>query len=312
MAGLVSVIIPTKQGKDTLEKTLRSVINQTYNNIEIIVVDDNGIKTENQLETEKIVKKVSEKILYMPLDKHVNGSYARNKGFSVSSGEYIAFLDDDDFLLKNKIEMQVKMLDSEDAGMCICGSYIINKDKVGYVDRPVIKNRMMIRYLTGQYLFNTSTYLIRRNVVESLKGFDERFERHQDWEFCTRLLSKYKIVSVPIPLVIKYGEGRNKVVDVKKMITQREFFLDTLSELIAKSVGEKSLQAIENYHHRQLALTCFVQREFELGMKQIKKCSGIEAANLLSCFNLGIYLKLRKALKGSKKIDSRDLEYLVD
>ena len=95
---LVSVIIPTYKRSKSLNRAIDSVLSQTYPNIEIIVVDDNGKGSKYQLETEKSLEKYikTDKIKYIIHDVNRNGSAARNTGFKHSRGEYINFLDDDD------------------------------------------------------------------------------------------------------------------------------------------------------------------------------------------------------------------------
>ena len=95
---LVSVIIPTYKRPDYLDRAIDSVLNQTYNNIEIIVVDDNNPNTEGRERTEKIMRRYENNphVIYIKHEYNKNGSAARNTGFKASHGVYLAFLDDDD------------------------------------------------------------------------------------------------------------------------------------------------------------------------------------------------------------------------
>ena len=112
MNPLVSVIIPTHGDGHTLQRAVESVLKQTYNNIEIVVVDDNGIDSENHLLTESIMHKYKDnsKIKYVVHQKNLNGAVARNTGEKNSKGLYIALLDDDDVFFEKKIEVQLKEL----------------------------------------------------------------------------------------------------------------------------------------------------------------------------------------------------------
>lgn len=98
---LVSVIIPTYGGAEFLSRCVDSVLSQTYKNIEIIVVDDNGLDTPKQKETAIAMKKYSSlsNVKYVCHEVNKNGSAARNTGVKNSNGEYIALLDDDDVFL---------------------------------------------------------------------------------------------------------------------------------------------------------------------------------------------------------------------
>ena len=105
----VSVIIPTHKGSGVVQRAVDSVLRQTYKNIEIIVVDDNGRLSEEQLKTEEVLKTYINDglIKYVPHEINKNGSAARNTGVRNSSGEYITLLDDDDEYLPDKVETQV-------------------------------------------------------------------------------------------------------------------------------------------------------------------------------------------------------------
>ena len=99
--GLVSVIIPTFQRAKYIERAIDSVLNQTYKNFEIIVVDDNDQESEARKEMIKRMDKYSSdsRIIYIKHEKNKNGAAARNTGINVAKGEYITFLDDDDYFL---------------------------------------------------------------------------------------------------------------------------------------------------------------------------------------------------------------------
>ena len=102
---MVSVIITTYKRAEFLERAIDSVLNQSYKDIEIIVVDDNGLNSPYSIYTQNVMKKYSsnDKIKYIQHKTNKNGAAARNTGIQASVGEYITFLDDDDFFLKNRI-----------------------------------------------------------------------------------------------------------------------------------------------------------------------------------------------------------------
>ena len=137
MNPLVSIIMPTYKGTDNICIAIDAALRQTYDNIEIIVVDDNGEGTENQIETEKLLQKYikDNKIRYIRHKKNINGSAARNTGMKVSSGKYISFLDDDDdVLMPEKIEKQVRLFEQLDDGfgLVYCSGYVVKSTGVGY------------------------------------------------------------------------------------------------------------------------------------------------------------------------------------
>ena len=100
-SGLVSIIIPTYKRANYLERAIESVIRQSYRNIEIIVVDDNDSGSKYREENIKIMSKYEgcKNIKYLKHRKNKNGAAARNTGIAAAAGEYLTFLDDDDFFL---------------------------------------------------------------------------------------------------------------------------------------------------------------------------------------------------------------------
>jgi len=104
----VSVIIPTYNRSNFIDRAINSVLNQTYPNIEIIVIDDNGNETPaRKIMIEKMRKyEASPNVRYLKNNKNMGGALARNIGIQESSGQYITFLDDDDEYLPNKVEVQ--------------------------------------------------------------------------------------------------------------------------------------------------------------------------------------------------------------
>ena len=118
---LVSVIITTFCGSKVIERAILSVINQTYSNIEIIVVDDNGYGTKEQIETQDILNKFK-KVVYIVHRTNINGAAARNTGIRSSNGKYICFLDDDDQYTIDRVESQKRILcnTKADVGVSYC------------------------------------------------------------------------------------------------------------------------------------------------------------------------------------------------
>lgn len=216
---LVSVIIPTYKRSEFLCATIDSVLAQTYKNIEIIVVDDNGIGTVYQQETEKRLQPYIQKnlITYLCHRVNKNGSAARNTGFSESHGEFINYLDDDDELMPQKIEMQVKclQLSSNDIGATYCNSKtirikgIINK-KIEKVSQYSQEGNILKEYLLAKCCFNTSAILFKRKVIFSLNGFDESYYRHQDVELMTRFFANYKIICTSLEPLLSYDISKDR------------------------------------------------------------------------------------------------------
>lgn len=183
---LVSAIITTHNRSELLIKAINSVLNQSYGNIECIVVDDGSTD-----ETWNICKD-NEKIIYLRIEPENSkgGNHARNVGIQNAKGIYIAFLDDDDIWLETKIEKQVAtfQLDKK-TGVVFCG-FIIN-DKSGNCLKkitPFIKHRENIKKkILYSIITVTSTLMIKRDLLDSIDGFDENLRFWQEYELTIRL-----------------------------------------------------------------------------------------------------------------------------
>lgn len=211
---LVSIVIPTYQRPQFLERAINSCLNQTYNNVEVIVVDDNNPDTVARAETEALMKKFSNvaNLHYVKHEKNKNGSAARNTGWKASSGEYITFLDDDDEISPSKIEKQVECLASlpADYGACYT-AYIIRmsngtEQHSVTCDQGDVSIKALMRTL---YLGSGSNLLLRRSVVEEVNGYDESFRRNQDIEFMARVTEKYKFAYISDVLLTIHLQAPN-------------------------------------------------------------------------------------------------------
>lgn len=132
---LVSIIMPAYNCEDYIGLALNSVINQTYNNWELIVVDDCSTD-QTSIIISKYVKK-SSRIKYFKLDKNSGAAVARNKAIGIASGKYLAFLDSDDLWVSEKLSKQIAFMEKNDYGFT-CTSYTKINEKGEYLNRTIV------------------------------------------------------------------------------------------------------------------------------------------------------------------------------
>ena len=236
MSELVSVVIPSHGGGEFLQSAVDSVLNQTYKNIEVVVVDDNGVGSENQLKTAKQMEKYAlcDNVKYVCHEQNINGAAARNTGVKNSSGAYIALLDDDDIYYPEKIERQVAVISElpEEYGLVFCGVAVYRGDKK--VREKVAQNleNWLYNLLIHKIAIGSSSMLVRRAVWEDLGGFDESFKRHQDYEFSARVAAKYRIMPVDY-IGTQYNlVFRNSPKSAEQAKAYREHYLEKMKPYI--------------------------------------------------------------------------------
>jgi glycosyltransferase involved in cell wall biosynthesis len=285
MNELVSVIIPTYGGGEKLASSVLSVLDQSYKSIEIIIVDDNGVGTENQILTKKRLEEFlsDPRIIYICHEKNKNGSAARNTGFANSKGEYIALLDDDDIFDKDKLLVQVKSLSENlEYGMSYCSyeKYNSNGKLIETVEAKK-SGDLLYPILSHEVSLTSGSLLIRRSVWESVNGFDESFGRHQDWEFVARVASKYKIISVPNVGLRKYMVFRNSARSADQAKAYRNHYLEKMQPYI-QQLSRREQKTVMLQNKLDIALMYFKDgRYFAFFKEFVKMKPGIKGIKLL-------------------------------
>lgn len=190
---MISVIIPTYNRDKTILKSINSVLNQTYSDIEVIVVDDGS--TDN---TKKTVNSIKDKRLKYIYQKNQGACVARNRGIEEARGEYIAFHDSDDEWKNNKLEVQIKFLNEKKADFVSCGMKRNTKSNLKNVS---LDYEINLENLLKYNVMSTQTMLMKKEVCQKVK-FDKSFKRLQDWDYVLQVyLANYKIEYLNKPLV---------------------------------------------------------------------------------------------------------------
>ena len=250
----VSIIITTYGGSKNVIKAVESCIKQTYQNIEIIVVDDNGINTENQLKTEKYLKRYidNNEIIYIKHVVNKNASASRNTGIKKAKGFYISLLDDDDEYLAEKIERQVDAFETLDKSYGIIYCSMI--DKIGskvYELKATADGNKLFDFLIMNVSACTSNIMFKKDDWQQINGFDEGFNRHQDWEFLLRMLYNKKIYGVDYVGVIKNTQVITKRFNADKAEQYRLKYIALIKKIINND--EKKLNKVLSHEYLELA-----------------------------------------------------------
>lgn len=212
---LVSVIIPTHNRLERLKYAIDSVFNQSYSNLELLVVDDGS--TDGTADYLRTVEKENFRIF---INKDANGAnFARNIGLKNAKGNFIALLDDDDEWFENKIELQMSVLAKDKNLVGVSCSYkIIDEINEGFKNE--ISRNMTVDFeilLNRNYVGSCSFFLFKKTDGVL---FDESLNSCQDWDFYLQLLKKTDLSIKILPdFLVKYfvhsnqisGSGRKRI-----------------------------------------------------------------------------------------------------
>jgi len=199
----VSVVLPTYNRADKLLVSAKSVLNQTFADLELIIVNDGS--DDN---TDAVVDELSDnRVTYIKNSSNVGGGQARNIGINEAKGDWVAFQDSDDEWLIDKLAICMSFLE-EDKSLSGCYSRYIkvfgeNIDKVPSGKNPAEKDGLY-EALLWDNLIGTPSAIMLRSALLDVGGFDPSLARFQDWDIFIRLSKKYKIGFVDQCLLVAY------------------------------------------------------------------------------------------------------------
>lgn len=207
---MISVVITTyKREPSLVARAIDSVLCQTYRDLELIIVDDSPAEYQFRKDVKAMVLEREKntdgiKIIFIAHDENRGACAARNTGLYAATGEFIAYLDDDDEWLPEKLERQIQQMHASDAALIYCGS--INKNDSTGISLPketeYYSGYVLQKLLYGNFIGSTSFPLIRTNCLKSINGFDEQMQSAQDYDVWIRMAEKYTISYIQEPLVI--------------------------------------------------------------------------------------------------------------
>lgn len=217
---MISIIIPTYNRAKLIPETLDSVLIQTYENWECIIVDDDS--SDN---TQKVVngfmKKDSRFQYYQrPIDRSKGANACRNYGFEKSKGEYVQFFDSDDIMHPNHLKLKVEVLKSKkELHLCTCHTQNFHSSfeasNLGEVSKNVPTGNIYEDYILGKCSILMITPIWRRSVLEKKTLFDEDLMQSQDMELYSRILLKHENIEI-LPEILIYVRRNNDSISTLK------------------------------------------------------------------------------------------------
>ncbi|MEH2280296.1 MAG: glycosyltransferase [Nostoc sp.] len=204
----ISVIIPAYNSQNTIKHTIKSVLNQTFSDLELIVINDGS-----QDSTLEVVTQIQDSRIKVFSYSNAGGNVSRNRGLHRAVGEFISFLDADDLWTPDKLQSQLKALQENVTAKVAyswtdyinaSGQFILSGKRIN------VNENVYEKLLLNNFLENGSNPLICRKALITLGGFDESLNAAQDWDMWLRLASKFNFICVP-SVQILYRISANSV-----------------------------------------------------------------------------------------------------
>lgn len=242
---MVSVIVPVYQMEKYVERCIKSLLNQSYNNLEIILLDDGS--TDNGLQ---ICKQWEKKDKRIRVFDHSNQgvSYTRNQGIEKSTGEYLIFLDADDILHPDTIGSMVECIENERADVCICGYSVVSETDrkcfkpniQGNIDLNTFKEDYFWDFYNKYILHNIGTKMYRKSwILSNNIRFKEKYAIYEDIIFCLEYLKNVRNIAVLDQDCYFYMKDNENSVTK----SYRKEFLDNafqLNEILAEMISKRT------------------------------------------------------------------------
>ena len=239
---VVSIILPTLNRAKLLPRSIQSVLDQTFTDFELIIVDDGSTD-----QTAQVVESFGDpRLKYIKHDEPRGAAAARNTGCGQAGGEYLAFQDSDDRWFGSKLAAQLRSIETASAGVevCVCSLQQHIDDKILEVVHPAGERtgEEVIKQLADGTSYGTVALLIKRKMFESIGGFDERLPRRQDYDLCLKLAEHGSFVFQPDILVETFRYADSISVDPFKFLEATEMIFAKYSHIFGRYKKGYSLQ----------------------------------------------------------------------
>jgi glycosyltransferase involved in cell wall biosynthesis len=311
---LVSILIPLYNSEKYIGETIDSCLDQTWKNIEIIIVDDGS-----EDKSLHIVQEYSSKYDFIKLYQQSNkgAPAARNKAFELSNGRFIQYLDSDDILSEAKIENQLKLF-AEYGDNIISSSkwdrfYNSLNDAV-FPERPTYKDfddpvDWILEVSSKNDMGQTSVWLTPKSIIEKAGKWNEDLTINQDGEFFTRVLLQSKSVKFCKDAYVYYRSGdrsRISYTNKNRSLSLLQSYISIEKNLLKKERSKRTKYACyliylrfiyENFSSDSKLIAEAKQRIYNLGFAKLKPYGGKNFKKLARLIGFENALKLRKLIK---------------
>ena len=299
----VSIVLPTYNGAKYIRQSIDSCLNQTYKNIELIIVDDGSVD-----ETPEIIKSYQDKrIKYLKHEKNKGLPHALNTGFANATGEYLTWTSDDNFYIKEAIREMLSFLGNKNCSFVCCNFYTFKNKDLSNLSCTELPNPITPENIGPCFLYT-------RKVREFVGDYDTDTVLAEDYDYWIRVLKKFPMYHLNKPLyyyrihneslyISKYYEV--KVVDFLVRIKNNILDVEQVTSLFINLIAQKN-RGISKLN-RVLAKILFfkkidiILRDFKMGKINFKTAKinlkKVVNSRLIEYFNFLIPAKILRIMK---------------
>lgn len=310
MDPLVSIIIPTYNNSQYINKAIKSSLHQIGDYYEIIVIDD-GSKDD----TEIVIREFLDKIIYIK-QENLGPSSARNVGLQTANGKYITFLDSDDEFLPNKLKDQVSYLENNpQIDLVYSDGYRFFEDHLG-IEKKIqlsiigevvpynINPNNYFEKLVSRNIFQIHLALTKRKCIEQIGGFDEELKTGEDWDLWIRLSKSFRIAYLNC-LVGKYRyrmssnstdlkRNANYFEKIMSKTEKYEEFLNLTPMVLSDFYYKRAINSLEMRSSK--SAKCYFNKSLKYSKNQNKAIFGLLLVRILKDNAINFYKLKRKVL----------------
>lgn len=251
----ISTILSVYNGEKYLKEALKSILDQTFKDFELIVINDGSTD-----QTGAVIDSFTDsRIIKIKNDRNLGLVASLNKGLEVARGEFIARMDADDISMPERFTKQVEFLE-KNREVGVLGTFMRQVDvKGGFISLfqpPVAHREILIKMLTGTAIAH-ATVMIRKEIIDKAGGYDENFPHVEDTELWSRLIFKTKFANLPEALYVRRIH-RNSVMSAHAKLQLEksgEIRKELLEKVISKKIlTEKEIQEIHSIQRKDNSL----------------------------------------------------------
>ncbi|SHM61332.1 glycosyltransferase family 2 protein [Flavobacterium saccharophilum] len=280
---LISIIIPTFNRASLIGETLQSILEQTYEDWECIIVDDGSTDNTNEVVEKYLRKDARFQYHHRPENKPKGANACRNYGFDLSSGNYINWFDSDDIMLQDKLRIQFDALAESDFNFSVCQTLVFEEDVynlLGLRHKNIQSYNPLLDYIKHNIAFLTQAPLFKTKFLKDKDlRFNEELQAAQEWEFLCKVLyfsPIYHTENRPLVLIRKHTNSityndNSEYREWNYYLAREKFFyfLKTKDDFPSKSKILNYLQEYFKYYFRAILLKKKYKKIFRVFIKTI-------------------------------------------